>query len=93
MGADYIGLSPIYSTTTKTDAGEGQGPGLIRKVAPEMEIPLVAIGGITKENVIEVMQAGADAAVAISAVLCADDVGREVAEFIKVIRENKTNRL
>jgi len=89
MGADYIGLSSIYSSTTKTDAGEGQGPGLIRKVVPEMGIPVVAIGGITMENVKEVMQAGADAAVAISAVLCTADAGREVAEFIKVIRENR----
>ena len=89
MGADYIGLSPIYSTTTKTDVGEGQGPGLIRKVVPEMGIPVVAIGGITKENVKEVMQAGANAAVAISAVLCAADVGPEIAEFIRGIRKNR----
>jgi len=90
MGADYIGLSPIYSTTTKKDAGEGQGPRLIREVAPEMGIPVVAIGGITRENLPEVMQAGADAAVAISAVLCAADAGRAVAEFIRIIRENRT---
>ena len=89
MGADYIGLSPIYSTTTKKDAGTGQGPELIRKVKPEMGIPVVVIGGIRKEHVPELMQAGADSVVAISAVLCAEEVGRAVSEFVELIRENR----
>ncbi len=85
-GADYIGLSPIFRTATKDDAGEGCGTAMIRRVRENVSIPIVAIGGITLANVGGVISAGADAAAAISAVVCAEDVGCEVAKFIECIR-------
>ncbi len=81
QGADYIGLSAIYSTTTKKDAGAGQGPNLIRKVKPSVSIPVVVIGGIKKVHVPELVAAGADAIVAISAVLQVENVEDAVKEF------------
>ena len=89
--ADYIGLSPIFSTSTKKDAGSACGTLMIEKVKNEVKLPIIAIGGINKENIGEVIRAGADSAVAISAVVCADNVYREVKDFIKRIKENKND--
>ncbi|MGB3908713.1 MAG: thiamine phosphate synthase [Methanomethylovorans sp.] len=85
-GADYVGLSPIFDTTTKNDAGKGIGIEKIRDVKNVINIPIVAIGGINKENCKRVIENGADGLVAISAVLCSDDVQHEIKEFITIIR-------
>ena len=88
-GANYIGLSPIFETATKKDAGKACGVEMITKVKNEISIPVVAIGGINKENIHSVIKAGADAAVAISAVLTQDNVKKEVADFIRIIKTLK----
>ena len=90
IGADYIGLSPIFETGTKKDAGKACGIEMIKKVRKEVNIPIVAIGGINKENIVQVIQAGADAVVAISAIVCSNYVNREVSDFIKIIKESKS---
>lgn len=90
IGADYIGLSPIFETGTKKDAGRACGIEMIKKVRKEVNIPIVAIGGINKENIVHVIQAGADAVVAISAIVCSNYVNREVSDFIKIIKESKS---
>lgn len=88
-GADYIGLGPIFDTATKKDAGEGIGPLKIKEVKAAIELPIVAIGGINKENCESVVQNGADSLVAISAVVCSDDVKRETKYFIDTIQRIK----
>jgi thiamine-phosphate pyrophosphorylase len=85
IGADYIGLSPIYATSTKEDAGAACGISMIERTKNTVNIPIVAIGGINKENVREVIKAGADSAVAISAVLTSGDVYGETRDFINMI--------
>lgn len=90
IGADYIGLSPIFQTDTKKDAGAACGIETIKTVRKNVNLPIVAIGGINKENIGAVIKAGADAIVAISAVVCSDDVCREVIDFNKIIKENKS---
>jgi thiamine-phosphate pyrophosphorylase len=89
MGADYVGLSPIFNTSTKKDAGNGIGPESIRPVKDTVNIPIVAIGGINKQNSESVILGGADSLVAISAVVCSDDVERETREFIDLIQQIK----
>lgn len=89
LGADYIGLGPIFDTATKKDAGNGIGPHKIKEVKDAIKIPVVAIGGINKENCESVIQNGADSLVAISAVVCSDDVKRETGYFIDMIRKTK----
>ena len=89
IGADYIGLSPIFETSTKKDAGKACGKSMIREVIKKVHLPIVAIGGITKSNVHEVIEAGSDAAAVISAVVGADDVYRETMDFIKIIKRAK----
>ena len=81
MGADYIGLSPIFATGTKGDAGAPCGTGLIAEVKKRCRVPLVAIGGIDLSNVDEVIAAGADMVCAISAVVTKPDVAVAILEF------------
>lgn len=82
-GADYLGASPIFSTTTKNDTGKPCGVGLIREIKKDCKIPIVAIGGISLDNAKEVIRAGADAVCAISAVVTKDDVKEEIEKFQK----------
>lgn len=88
-GAEYIGLSPIFNTSTKKDAGKSCGVSMIEAVRKNVKLPIVAVGGINKENVSDVIQAGADAAVAISAVVWAEDVYKETKDFINIIKKIK----
>ncbi|HHQ45299.1 MAG TPA: thiamine phosphate synthase [Candidatus Altiarchaeales archaeon] len=82
-GADYLGVSPIYATGTKADAGEPAGVKLIREVRENTGLPIAAIGGITKENIDPVVEAGADMVCAISATICAEDIADAVEYFAK----------
>jgi thiamine-phosphate pyrophosphorylase len=80
-GADYLGVSPIFPTDTKTDAGEPGGLALLREIRPRVALPLVAIGGITLANAPAVIRAGADGLSAISAVVTRADVPGEIRKF------------
>ncbi len=89
-GADYVGLSPIFNTSTKKDAGDGIGTQSIRDVKDAIKIPVVAIGGINKQNAESVVLGGADSLVAISAIVCSDDVQKETTDFIDLIRKARS---
>ncbi|MBN2161163.1 MAG: thiamine phosphate synthase [Spirochaetes bacterium] len=81
MGADYIGVSPVYSTGTKQDAGEPCGTETLAAIRRACSIPVVAIGGIDLSNVERVIAAGADMVCAISAVVAKPDVAAEILKF------------
>lgn len=67
---DYVALGPIFATSTKSDTAPTVGLDGLRAVREAIgEFPLVAIGGITRENAREVIQAGADSVAVISALL------------------------
>jgi thiamine-phosphate pyrophosphorylase len=90
MSADYVGLGPIFNTSTKKDAGNGIGPESIHPVKDAVRIPVVAIGGINKQNSESVVIGGADSLVAISAVVCSDDVEKETRDFIDLIQRTRS---
>jgi thiamine-phosphate pyrophosphorylase len=90
MGADYVGLAPIYNTDTKENSGIPCGVEMIAKVRENICLPIVAVGGINKNNVKEVISKGADGVVSVSAVLDSDDVKKEIEDFIKIIKEVKS---
>ena len=69
---DYIAVGAMYPTTAKEQPIVG-GPPLLRKIKSLIDLPIVAIGGITQENAGAVIQAGADAICVISAVGLATD--------------------
>lgn len=85
-GADYVSVSPIFHTDTKRDAGKAVGVEMIRKVREKVNIPVTAIGGISFENLNEVIDSGADAVSMISAVLVQGKVrenSKKVSEAFK----------
>lgn len=81
VGADYLGVSPIYQTATKPDAGKPAGIRLIEEIRAEVNIPLIAIGGINHDNASEVVRAGADGLCAISCVVTKENVRSEILKF------------
>ncbi|HUK66426.1 MAG TPA: thiamine phosphate synthase [Anaeromyxobacteraceae bacterium] len=85
-GADYVGVSPVFSTQTKADAGAPAGLEAVREVRRAVTLPVVAIGGIDLDNAAEVIRAGADSVCAISAVVCASDVEAEIRKFQGLFR-------
>jgi thiamine-phosphate pyrophosphorylase len=84
-GADYIAVGSMFPTRTKPDF-QLVGPELIRAIRPETRSPLVGIGGVTRENVAEVIRAGADGVAVISAVCGAPDPAAATREFLAAIR-------
>ena len=88
-GADYIAVGSIFSSPTKVDAIV-VGLKHLRQVRKAISIPIVAIGGINKENIGKVMAAGADSAAVISAVLSQKDIESAMRQLVKEI-EKKTD--
>ncbi len=80
-GADYVGFGPVFPTTTKLDAGEVTGLDELALVCQAVDIPVVAIGGISIENIALVAAAGATCAAVVSAVVCAEDMVRATEEL------------
>ena len=70
-GADYIGFGPIFTTTTK-DAGAPQGTDPLSEISKSVNIPVVAIGGISTDRVDDVICAGAGAVAIASGILKGD---------------------
>ena len=82
-GADYIGVGPLFPTATKGYA-EGVGLDYVRQAATTVDVPLVAIGGITVDTATNVIAAGAPGRIGIavcSAILGADDIEAATAAF------------
>ena len=85
-GADYIGFGPVFGTTTKADAEEAKGLQALREIRKSVNIPIVAIGGINIENVIDVISAGADAVAVISAIVKAGDIEGATRRFLEAFK-------
>jgi thiamine-phosphate pyrophosphorylase len=81
-GADYIGFGPILGTKTKETGYSPRGLAALREIRGAVKIPIVAIGGITENNVRQVWQAGADAAAIISDLMGAEDVTGKVKRIL-----------
>jgi thiamine-phosphate pyrophosphorylase len=88
-GAQYLGVSPIFATKTKEDAGRPAGLALIRKIKQRVSLPLVAIGGINLSNAESVIRAGADSLCAISAVVTATDVKGQIQKFQRLFTQSQ----
>lgn len=73
-GADYLGVGAIFGSATKLDAGAAIGLQRLREIKRATALPVVAIGGISRQNIRAVAEAGADAAAVVSAVVCAEDM-------------------
>ena len=81
-GADYIGFGPMFPTRTKETGYGSRGVAMLESVRRRVGIPIVAIGGITAENVARTWNSGADAAAMISYLTQSDDVTARVKEIL-----------
>jgi thiamine-phosphate pyrophosphorylase len=85
-GADYVGFGPVYATTSKEDAGSASGLGLLKQIVEAIPLPIIAIGGITRDNLPPVMRAGVHGIAVISAVCCQEDP-KEAAKCLRDLLE------
>lgn len=83
LGADYVGLGPVYPTATKETDLAILGPEGIARIKQVLGIPVVAIGGITAANAPDIARAGADGIAVVSAILGAADPKRAAADLRK----------
>ncbi len=88
---DYLGVSPIFFTPTKTDLQQELGIDGLKKIKSFSRHPLVAIGGLNAGNAADVMAAGADGLAVVSAICAAQDPRAAAAELCDIIRKVKEN--
>jgi thiamine-phosphate diphosphorylase len=89
-GADYVALGSVFPTGSK-ETTRPASPERLREVKQAVGIPVVAIGGISEENVAQALEAGADAVAVINAVCGAEDV-EEAARRLAARFEGRGNR-
>jgi len=73
LSVDYIGVSPVFSTPTKTDTKEPWGIAGLERIKAYSRHPLVAIGGINLSNTARIIRAGADSIAVVSAICSAEN--------------------
>ncbi len=86
-GADYLGVSPIYATPTKTDTAAPLGLEGLRAIRNSVRLPLVGIGGLNRDNSAEAIRHGADGIAGVSAIVAADDPATAAGDLMQVIHE------
>ena len=90
LDCDYIGVSPVFETPTKTDTKGAWGLEGLARIKAFSRHPLVAIGGLNASNTADVVKAGADCVAVVSAICAAPDpeaASRELSEIIAGARE------
>ncbi|MBI1887853.1 MAG: thiamine phosphate synthase [Nitrosomonadales bacterium] len=80
QGADYVAFGSFFPSTVKPGAVVAP-PDLLRQARRELAVPLVAIGGITPQNGVQLLAAGANALAVISAVFAAADIEQAARQF------------
>ncbi|HVP97064.1 thiamine phosphate synthase [Methanoregula sp.] len=94
-GADYVAVSPVFATSSKDDAGPGCGLSGLREIRAAVSVPVIAIGGIGRDNVAELIAGGADGIAVISAVAGQPDItaaARDLRERITAAKKRYTGR-
>ena len=89
QGADYVGISPVFSTPTKTDTAPALGLDGVALIRAAVSLPLVGIGGIGPGNAAEVIRAGCDGVAVVSAIVSATDPRKAATELKKIIHAAK----
>lgn len=85
-GADYLGVGAVFPTSSKDDANEVTYETL-KAICSAVSIPVVAIGGITQENVHQLAGSGICGAAVISAIYAEPDIKKAAAELKKAVKE------
>ena len=87
LGADYLGVGAVFGTTTKHDARH-LSPKALREITSAVDVPVVAIGGINADNILQLTGCGMQGAAVVSALFAQDDP-RQAARDLR----NKAERM
>lgn len=85
-GADCLGVGAVFSTGTKRDADDVSHETL-KAICEAVDIPVVAIGGIKKENIAELAGSGIDGVAVVSAIFAAEDIEKATRELRATVRK------
>ncbi len=86
-GADYIGISPIFATPTKSDTAPPLGLEGLKEISRAVSLPKVAIGGLNPENAGDVVLNGASGIAVVSAIVSANDPQKAAEELSYIIKQ------
>lgn len=87
-GADYLGVGAVCATSTKKDANVVSKEE-IKKICQEVDIPVVAIGGIKKDNIKTLKGTDVDGVAVVSAIFAADDIKNSTKQLKSLVEEIK----
>ena len=87
---DYYGVSPIFSTPTKTDVYTEWGIQGLQNLRWKSQKPLIAIGGLNASNAAEIVRAGADGVAVVSAIMSAPDPEIAAHDLKNIIKTTKS---
>ncbi|MDE6003878.1 MAG: thiamine phosphate synthase [Oscillospiraceae bacterium] len=88
-GADYLGVGAIFSTGTKTDAIKTE-KNIVKAICKSVKIPVIAIGGITQENILQLAGLGVQGVALVSAIFSASDI-EQTCRKLKILSEQIAN--
>lgn len=87
-GADYLGVGAVYPTSTKENASAVSMEEM-KKICQTVSIPVVAIGGIKKNNMKVLTGTGVDGIAVVSAIFAAKDIRKAAGELLEAVKEMK----
>jgi|Deesub1362A_J573_1020465.scaffolds.fasta_scaffold00368_14 thiamine-phosphate pyrophosphorylase len=88
-GADYLGAGPVFTTSTKEDAGDAIGVAGLTEIVKAAKIPVVAIGGINHSNAQSVLETGCTGIAVISAIAANNDPKKSAEKLLEIVRSFK----
>jgi len=86
QGADYLGVGAVFSTSTKLDASEVSFETL-QKICNAVSIPVVAIGGISQSNILQLKGSGIDGVAVVSAIFAQKDITQATKELVALSKQ------
>lgn len=85
-GADYLGVGAVFSTSTKLDASEVSFETL-KQICDAVDIPVVAIGGINAQNILQLKKSGIDGVAVVSAIFAQKDITQATKELVALAKQ------
>lgn len=92
LDVDYIGISPVFDTSTKLDTATALGFAGVRELSRLSIHPSVGIGGINASNVKDIIECGADGVSVVSVIMSATDPRASAYELFNIIKQAKNNK-